>query len=254
MTDFLSKKLDVLTKLERSGLTKHESIEELNKTSLLADGKVEMMIYFILLLTVFPVMVYRRVLKYIGAEVSSNRFTSDKIFNDIIYTIPDVLALYFIGNYVNTFTVLSSLFVFMSLFAYTAIENLIPGMHISLNTILYSNDIAAVMTRVSIFTILCIAATIHIYLCYKEGIWMYYIAMFIISVFIFFIVPYIIEYHETGYQVQAHLHHVYIAYILAFFTRFEHPASKFFANILLAVYIQGISAYGRVEGAFDIGN
>ncbi|KAG1100048.1 hypothetical protein G6F42_017727 [Rhizopus arrhizus] len=45
-------------------------------------------------------------------------------------------------------------------------------------------------------------------------------------------------------QVAIHLHHWQIFYVLAFFTRFDHPVSQVGAGIVLACYMEGICAYG----------
>ncbi|KAJ2694075.1 hypothetical protein H4R19_005948 [Coemansia spiralis] len=46
------------------------------------------------------------------------------------------------------------------------------------------------------------------------------------------------------HHYQLHLHHWQIFYILAFFTRFDHFASKACAGIVLGIVTQGSSAYG----------
>ncbi|KAI8968228.1 hypothetical protein BDF20DRAFT_839351 [Mycotypha africana] len=46
------------------------------------------------------------------------------------------------------------------------------------------------------------------------------------------------------YKITIHLHHWQIFYVLAFFTRFQHPVSQIGAGIVLACYMEGICAYG----------
>lgn len=48
----------------------------------------------------------------------------------------------------------------------------------------------------------------------------------------------------TPYQshVAIHLHHWQIFYVLAFFTRFNHPVSQIGAGLVLACYMEGICA------------
>ncbi|KAI8989955.1 hypothetical protein BDB01DRAFT_487794 [Pilobolus umbonatus] len=48
----------------------------------------------------------------------------------------------------------------------------------------------------------------------------------------------------TPYQsrVSIHLHHWQIFYVLAFFTRFDHPVSQVGAGIVIACYMEGICA------------
>ncbi|KAI8335643.1 hypothetical protein EDC96DRAFT_524633 [Choanephora cucurbitarum] len=47
-----------------------------------------------------------------------------------------------------------------------------------------------------------------------------------------------------GSRVVLHLHHWQIFYVLAFFTRFDHPISQIGAGITLACYMEGVCAYG----------
>ncbi|CAG8584510.1 12134_t:CDS:2 [Ambispora leptoticha] len=45
-------------------------------------------------------------------------------------------------------------------------------------------------------------------------------------------------------KARVHLHHWQIFYVLAFFTRFEHPVSRVASGIVLGIYTQGMTAYG----------
>ncbi|ORE07714.1 hypothetical protein BCV72DRAFT_304344 [Rhizopus microsporus var. microsporus] len=47
-----------------------------------------------------------------------------------------------------------------------------------------------------------------------------------------------------AHTISIHLHHWQIFYVLAFFTRFTHPVSQVAAGIVIACYMQGICAYG----------
>lgn len=205
------------------------------------------MYLFVFLLSIFPVLIYRQFLKYYNLEVRDRK--TYHAFDDITITIPYAIALYFFGNYVNTFTPKSIIYIVIFLLVYTIIEHSVPGLHTDLEGILTSSDYSVVITKYVLFLIILLGVVLHLYLGYQS--YYYYIPAGVLSIFLFFIIPLIIGYSSTE-NVRVHLHHIYIAYILAFFTRFDHPISKICANILLALYIQSIAAYGYYGGTFDV--
>lgn len=213
---------------------------------------------FIFILVFFPVLIYRKYLISAGHETSNTLNDEDqtdtldkehRMYDDIIYTIPSIFMLFMLGNYKNTFSPISVIFVVVFTVLYNYLVNL-PTMNMDLSFILSSDRPSAIKTRYSILILSIIGCISHLYLGYKENILLFYIPIFLIVVFICFGLPFVIAKKDNTVR-DAHLHHSYIVYILAFFTRFDHPISKLFANALLGAYVQGLSAYGRLENTFN---
>ena len=49
------------------------------------------------------------------------------------------------------------------------------------------------------------------------------------------------------YRAKVHVHHWWLAWYASFFTRYEWPCSRFFAPILLGVYVEGVMEASHID-------
>ncbi|KAK4520522.1 Casein kinase II subunit alpha [Mucor velutinosus] len=219
---------------------------------------------FLLAFYIIPYPVYRFIAHRLKWE--TNQKTMSRHWSDLFDGISYGLILFIFGNYSNTLSWITVAAFYPSLFGYALIAEL-PFTKTSLPNIRnWPKGMWAVfLTAVAIILVF---AGYHIYLGYllPMPFVIYYVSCLSIPAAIlassFLLSKEHQEQADEGTtllpvaaapqnvhnpytrQVAIHLHHWQIFYVLAFFTRFDHPVSQVGAGIVLACYMEGICAYG----------
>lgn len=224
-------------------------------------------LYFMLAFYFVPYVIYRYIARRLGWE--TNPKTASRHWSDLFDGLTYGLILFMFGNYTKTFSWITVVAFYPSLFAYALIAEL-PFTRTSLPRIKSWPKGMWVVFLLAIAAILAFAAY-HIYLASLLG--RIFLICYVCSLgwpLVIIVSAFMIEkeinenwirtklrtlkqnhtlpeeepvtpYHS---RVAIHLHHWQIFYVLAFFTRFDHPVSQVGAGIVIACYMEGICAYG----------
>ncbi|OBZ89038.1 hypothetical protein A0J61_02903 [Choanephora cucurbitarum] len=233
-------------------------------------------LYFMLTFFLVPYPIYRLIAKRWNWEV--NQKSVARHWRDTMLAFSYGLILFIFGNYSRTYTWITVLVFYPSLFGYALIAEL-PFTKTSLPEIKHWPKGMWVVFLVALGIILAFAG-VHIYFATQLPFpfVVYYVCALLVPIF-FMTIAFLLKkevnqnwirtkYHQyqskrrakadlegqsktddtisSPYRntISIHIHHWQIFYVLAFFTRFTHPVSQVAAGIVLACYMQGICAYG----------
>ncbi|CAO3671294.1 unnamed protein product [Rhizopus stolonifer] len=232
-------------------------------------------LYFILSFLLVPYPLYRWIASKYKWELNSKSIA--RHCSDLLLGMSYGLILFTFGNYTHAFSWITVVAFYPSLFGYGLIAEL-PYTKTSLPNIKQWPKGMWVVFLIALGVILAFAA-FHIYLASQLPFpfIVYYVCALLIPIF-FLVLSFLLKREvnenwirtslarpkknadgeEANYgasennkeiphnpysnTVSIHIHHWQIFYVLAFFTRFTHPASQVAAGIVLACYMQGICA------------
>ncbi|KAI7897749.1 uncharacterized protein BX663DRAFT_527416 [Cokeromyces recurvatus] len=215
--------------------------------------------YFILATFLVPYPMYRFIAKRYKWE--TNHKTVARHWSDTMLAFSYGVILFVFGNYTRTFSWITIITFYPSLFAYGLIAEL-PFAKTSLPDIKNWPKSMWILFLVALSVILAFAG-IHIYIASQLELpfVIYYVCSLLIPGFFLTVAILLIKETNTPIlshkwrqhqedqstshrKVSLHIHHWQIFYTLAFYTRFMHPISQVASGIVLACYMQGIYAYG----------
>lgn len=214
--------------------------EEYNESILSAVSVVRAIA--LLATTIATFLVYQLVfVRKVGWEGTrmGPRVMMDEIIKHILY----IIALFSLGNYAETLTLLALAIIPMSAIAFGGLGQ-IPFLKNNLTN--FFRDPRAIPVYVSAGVIILGFVGYFLWEAVESGIIVYFLiglAMVIIAVGAFI---------ATGIakKIKIHPHHWSVFYLLAYFTRFPGIISNVCAGICIGIYVHGASSFGTDSAFF----